>query len=102
MTSAARGAGEEDDAFGVACDLGEVAHHPSLAPAASGLGDGHGCPHAFVELTSELGDEAILVFAHIDVALVEDNFTMTRLHAQELDLYRSSNSLPRKPRRREL
>ena len=73
---------EEDHALGVARDVGEVAHHPRLAPAARGRRR-HRRPHAELELAPELLDEPLLVLAHARIALGEQDLAVPGLHAQE-------------------
>src|SRR5262245_9359796 len=80
---AARCPGEEDHPLGVRRDVRVLLDHLGLAPAASRIPDRHRSPHALVELTAELLDEALLVLAYARIALRQKNFAVTRLHAQE-------------------
>ena len=46
----------------------------------------HSSPPARVELAAELLDEALLVLAHVRIALRQEDLTVAWLHAEELDL----------------
>src|SRR4051794_22908031 len=69
--SAARSAGEEDHALGVARDVLEGRHHAGPAPARRGRRDGG--PHPELELPAELRHEDLLLLAHLDVALGQEH-----------------------------
>src|SRR4051795_11343567 len=82
LRSAGR-AREEDHPVGGARDLLERAHHLRLPAAALGLHRNRG-PHALLELAAELRDEALLVLAHLDIALGDQLLSIARAHPQEL------------------
>src|SRR3954471_11749639 len=82
-SAAAGRAREEDDSLGVARDLVERLDHLRLAPAVARR-HRHRSPHALLELLAERLDEKLLVGGDLDVALGQQDLSVTGLHAQEL------------------
>ena len=74
---------EEDDPAGVTRNLFERVHHLGLSSTGLGLHRNRG-PHALLQLPAKLRDEALLVFADLDVTLGNQLFAVSRAHAQEL------------------
>src|SRR5207247_1032953 len=69
---------------GAVGDLGEVVHHDRLAAPGCALGDRYCCPHARVELATELLDEALLVLGELRIALGEHHLALARHQAEKL------------------